>query len=344
MTFFSGEKNYLIFVLERVSVKSIQLRRSENMELENINKKAIEAASILVVGDAMLDRYWFGDASRISPEAPVPVVKVTRREDRLGGAANVARNSASLGSLTSLLAVIGDDEAGNVLMELLEKSNVRPCLYKDPNTTTTVKLRILARNQQMLRTDFESQVQGLALDMHESRFASLLPDHDAVILSDYGKGGLDRIAKIIAQGRTFGKPILIDPKGDDYSCYKYATCITPNRSELAQVVGQWRDEEDLQNRAQNLREELKLEKLLLTRSEEGMTLFDEDGSWSVPAQAREVFDVSGAGDTVISVLGVMLAAGYDWRTAVTVSNRAGSIVVGKLGTATVTFEELFGKQ
>ena len=293
MTFFSGEKNYLIFVLERVSVKSIQLRRSENMELENINKKAIEAASILVVGDAMLDRYWFGDASRISPEAPVPVVKVTRREDRLGGAANVA---------------------------------------------------ILARNQQMLRTDFESQVQGLALDMHESRFASLLPDHDAVILSDYGKGGLDRIAKIIAQGRTFGKPILIDPKGDDYSRYKYATCITPNRSELAQVVGQWRDEEDLQNRAQNLREELKLEKLLLTRSEEGMTLFDEDGSWSVPAQAREVFDVSGAGDTVISVLGVMLAAGYDWRTAVTVSNRAGSIVVGKLGTATVTFEELFGKQ
>ena len=196
----------------------------------------------------------------------------------------------------------------------------------------------------MLRTDFESQVQGLALDMHESRFASLLPDHDAVILSDYGKGGLDRIAKIIAQGRTFGKPILIDPKGDDYSRYKYATCITPNRSELAQVVGQWRDEEDLHNRAQNLREELKLEKLLLTRSEEGMTLFDEDGSWSVPAQAREVFDVSGAGDTVISVLGVMLAAGYDWRTAVTVSNRAGSIVVGKLGTATVTFEELFGKQ
>lgn len=313
------------------------------MELQKFNENAIRSASILVVGDAMLDRYWFGDASRISPEAPVPVVKVTRKEERLGGAANVARNSASLGASTSLLAVIGEDEAGNVLMELLEKSKVRPCLYRDPHITTTVKLRILARNQQMLRTDFESKVQGVALDMHENRFASLLPDHDAVILSDYGKGGLDRIAKMIDLGRTFGKPILIDPKGNDYSRYRGATCITPNRSELAEVVGQWTSEEDLTNRAQNLRKELNLEKLLLTRSEEGMTLFDDDGSWSVPAQAREVFDVSGAGDTVISVLSVMLAAGSDWHTAVTTANKAGSIVVGKLGTATVSYEELFGK-
>lgn len=307
----------------------------------DINIDAIKNSSVLVVGDAMLDRYWFGDASRISPEAPVPVVKITRSEDRLGGAANVARNAASLKAKTSLLAVIGEDEAGKKIMDLLEQCQVRPCLYRAANFTTTLKLRILARNQQMLRTDFESSIDGLALDQHENRFASLLPDHEIVILSDYGKGGLDRIANMIEQGRTFGRTMLIDPKGDDYSRYKGATAITPNRSELAQVVGHWRSEEDLFNRAQNLREELKLEKILLTRSEEGMTLFDSDGAFSVPAQAREVFDVSGAGDTVISVLGVMLGAGADWHTAVELANRAGSIVVGKVGTATVSLEELF---
>lgn len=310
----------------------------------NILKPSMEAirnASVLVVGDAMLDRYWFGDASRISPEAPVPVVKVTRTEDRLGGAANVARNSASLEARTSLLAIIGDDEAGTKIMDLLEASKVRPCLYRAENFTTTLKLRILARNQLMLRTDFESSIAGTVLDQHSHRFTSLLPDHDVVILSDYGKGGLDRIENMIQEGRTFGRPILIDPKGDDYSRYKDATVITPNRNELAQVVGKWNSEADLFNRAQNLRKELNLEKILLTRSEEGMTLFDDDGAWTVPAHAREVYDVSGAGDTVISVLGVMLSAGCDWHTAVYIANQAGGIVVGKLGTATVTPEELF---
>ncbi|MBQ8829343.1 MAG: D-glycero-beta-D-manno-heptose-7-phosphate kinase [Burkholderiaceae bacterium] len=310
------------------------------MYQEEVNNP-LKQSSVLVVGDAMLDRYWFGDASRISPEAPVPVVRVTRTEDRLGGAANVARNAASLGARTSLLAMIGDDEAGNKLMNLLEVAHVRPCLSRMQGIATTLKLRILARNQQMLRTDFESIPDGLALDQHESRYASLLPDHEVVILSDYGKGGLERIASMIEQGRAFGRKILIDPKGDDYSKYKNASVITPNKSELAQVVGQWRNEDDLFNRAQNLRKELNLEKLLLTRSEEGMTLFDDDGAWTVPAQAREVFDVSGAGDTVIAILGVMLASGADWKTAVLCANRAGSIVVGKVGTATVTFEELF---
>lgn len=298
-------------------------------------------SSVLVVGDAMLDRYWFGDASRISPEAPVPVVKVTRQEDRLGGAANVARNAAALGARTSLLAMIGDDEAGDRLLTLLEEAHVRPCLTKNKNAATTLKLRVLARNQQMLRTDFESTPEQTALDQNDSRFGALLPDHDVVILSDYGKGGLERISSMIEQGRSFGRMILIDPKGSDYRKYKNATVITPNRSELAQVVGQWSNEEDLFNRAQNLREELCLDKLLLTRSEEGMTLFDDNGAWTVPAHAREVFDVSGAGDTVISILGVLLASGADWKTSVLCANRAGGIVVGKLGTATVTYEELF---
>lgn len=314
-----------------------------SMDILTPSLEAIKNASILVVGDAMLDRYWFGDASRISPEAPVPVVKVTRTEDRLGGAANVARNASALKARTSLLAIIGDDEAGTKIMDLLEAEQVRPCLYRAENFTTTLKLRILARNQQMLRTDFESSIEGTVLDQHAHRFTSLLPDHDVVILSDYGKGGLDRIENMINEGRTFGRTILIDPKGDDYSRYANATVITPNRTELAQVVGKWRNEEDLFNRAQNLRKELKLEKILLTRSEEGMTLFDDEGAWTVPAQAREVYDVSGAGDTVISVLGVMLAAGADWHSAVTIANRAGGIVVGKLGTATVSPEELFPK-
>lgn len=307
----------------------------------NVNFDSIKSSSVLVVGDAMLDRYWFGDASRISPEAPVPVVKITKTEDRLGGAANVARNAASLGAQTSLLAVVGDDEAGEKILSLLEQCQVRPCLHRAKNLTTTLKLRILARNQQMLRTDFESSIDSPSLDQHETRYSSLLPDHEVVILSDYGKGGLDRIKKMIEQGRAYGRKILIDPKGDDYSRYKYATVITPNRSELAQVVGPWKTEEELHIKAQNLRQELQIEKLLLTRSEEGMTLFDDSGDWTVPAQAREVFDVSGAGDTVISVLGVLLSAGADWKTSVYFANKAGSIVVGKVGTATVSFEELF---
>lgn len=324
--------------MKKNDVKSLEPKKMKKKLREN---SRFQNVSVLVVGDAMLDRYWFGDASRLSPEAPVPVVKINRCEERLGGAANVARNAASIGANSTLLAVVGDDDAGKVILKLLEENNVNPCLHKDPHYSTIVKLRILAQNQQLLRTDFETTIQSSALDYHESKFTSLLPSHDLIILSDYGKGGLDRISTIIEKGRELGKPILVDPKGTNYVQYKYATCITPNKSELAQVVGQWRDEKDLEVRAQNLREELKLEKLLLTRSEEGMTLFDENGSWTVPAQAREVFDVSGAGDTVISVLGVMLGARYDWKTAVQISNRAGGIVVGKLGAASLTYEELF---
>jgi rfaE bifunctional protein kinase chain/domain len=207
---------------------------------------------------------------------------------------------------------------------------------------TTVKLRVIGRRQQMLRADFETQPDGEVLLAKLGEYEALLPDHDLVILSDYGKGGLTHIGRMIELARAAGKPILVDPKGDDYSRYAGATIVTPNRAELREVVGRWRSEADLEARAQKLRGQLELQALLLTRSEEGMTLFTDDGAWSVPAQAREVFDVSGAGDTVIATLGVMLAAGAPLRQAVEAANRAGGIVVGKLGTATVSFDELFG--
>lgn len=296
---------------------------------------------LLVVGDAMLDQYWFGDASRISPEAPVPVVRVTRTEERLGGAANVARNIAALGGEPTLLTVVGADAAGERLRTLLESSGIRPLLHLDPRLETTVKLRVVARQQQMLRCDFESHPHEEILLAHLGTYEKELPGHAAVLLSDYGKGGLTHILRMIELAREAGKPVLIDPKGSDYSRYRGATLITPNRAELSQVIGAWQSEAELQEKAQALRESLELEAILLTRSEEGMTLFTKAGSLSVPAQAREVYDVSGAGDTVIAVMATLIASGLSLEKAVPIANRAGGIVVGKLGTATVSFEELF---
>ena len=304
----------------------------------------LRALRILVVGDVMLDRYWFGDTDRISPEAPVPVVRVERTEERLGGAANVARNMAALGVQAGVLAVIGDDEPGRTLQGLLGDAGIAAHIHIDAAISTTVKLRVIARRQQMLRADFESQPAREILLAHLDAYTGLLPRYDAVVLSDYGKGGLAHIAAMIEAARAAGKPVLVDPKGEDYSRYAGATLVTPNRAELRAVVGRWRDEADLTERAQRLRRELALPALLLTRSEEGMSLYTDDGVWSVPAQAREVYDVSGAGDTVIAVLAAMLAAGADLRTAVATANRAGGIVVGKLGTSTVSREELFGAQ
>jgi len=290
----------------------------------------------------MLDQYWFGDVERISPEAPVPVVRVQRREERLGGAANVARNVAAVGVGTSLLTVLGDDDAGHKVSRLLSVAGIVPQVHLDPNLPTTVKLRVIGRRQQMLRVDFENVPEAEILAALLDNYASLLPSHDLVILSDYGKGGLAHIAGMIEKARNAGKPVLVDPKGDDYTRYKGATLLTPNRTELREVVGRWKDEADLTRRAQALRGDLGLNALLLTRSEDGMTLYTDDGAWSVPAQAREVFDVSGAGDTVIAVLAAMLAASTPLRDAVSIANRAGGIVVGKLGTATASYEELFG--
>ena len=307
-----------------------------------ITRAQLAACRVLVVGDVMLDRYWFGEVERISPEAPVPVVRVRATQERLGGAANVARNVDALGVRTSLLSVLGNDEAGRSLQRLLGETAIHAFLHTDKSLATTVKLRVVGRQQQMLRVDFENQPEAEVLAEKLGEYESLLPAQDVVILSDYGKGGLAHITRMIELARGAGRRVLVDPKGDDYSRYAGATVITPNRAELRQVVGRWKDEADLEARAQKLRRELGIEALLLTRSEDGMTLFSESGSWSIPAVALEVFDVSGAGDTVIAVLGAALGAGADLREAVTIANRAGGIVVGKLGTATVSYEELFG--
>ena len=303
----------------------------------------VKRTRVLVVGDVMLDRYWFGEVERISPEAPVPVVKIARSEERPGGAANVARNAAALGASLTLLSVTGDDEPGATLERLLAADHVRTLFHRDSTVSTTVKLRVIGRQQQLLRIDFEEWPSHEVLSSKLADFKGYLDQNDVVILSDYGKGGLTHIAEMIALARAAGKMILVDPKGEDYERYSGATVLTPNRGELRQVIGAWKSEQDLAERAEKLRRHLQLQALLLTRSEEGMTLFTAGGTLNIPAQAREVFDVSGAGDTVIATLGALLGGGVALDEAVKMANRAGGIVVGKLGTAVVTPEELFGK-
>ena len=310
------------------------------MTVEKANRAQFAKTNLLVVGDVMLDRYWFGDSDRISPEAPVPVVQVAKVDERLGGAANVARNVAALGANTTILGVIGEDEAGTRIGELLRQSGVNSQLEVDPNVPTTVKLRVIARQQQLIRLDFEETPSQTALEQKLARFEKALGTADVLVLSDYGKGALSQVAAMIEYARAHNKVILVDPKGEDYEKYRGATVITPNRSELRQVVGRWADEDDLTRRAQDLRRSLGIDALLLTRSEEGMSLFTDQGVSHVRAQAREVFDVSGAGDTVIATLAVALAAQWPLDRAMALANRAGGIVVGKLGTATVTSEEL----
>ncbi len=306
-----------------------------------VSPAALNAAKVLVVGDAMLDRYWFGAVDRISPEAPVPVVRVTREEERLGGAANVALNVKTLGAQATLLTVVGVDEPARKLRQLLEQQGVVTLLGEDPKLYTIVKLRVIGRSQQLIRIDFENQPDHEVLHGMLGDYERALGHHQAVLFSDYGKGGLTHIPRMIELARASKKAVLIDPKGTDYSRYAGATVITPNRAELAQVIGTWTSEAQLHERAQALREQLRLEGLLLTRSEEGMSLFDAQGHTQVPAQAREVFDVTGAGDTVIATMAAMLACGLSLREAMPIANRAGSIVVGKFGTASVNQQELF---
>lgn len=306
-----------------------------------LTKQQLQQASVLVVGDVMLDRYWYGNVERISPEAPVPVVRITREEERQGGAANVAYNVVSLGAKASLLSVVGDDEASRKLEALVAATGIETHFGRDPDLKTTVKLRIIGRQQQLLRLDFENTPKTELLASQTASFARLLKEHQVVLFSDYGKGGLAHVSDMIAQARALGKPIFIDPKGSDFSRYREATVITPNRAELQQVIGPWLTEAELQDRCENLRQKLGLQAILLTRSEEGMTLFDAQGAEHVSAQARDVFDVTGAGDTVIATLATAVAAGLSLRQALPLSNRAGGLVVGKFGTAALSYEELF---
>ncbi len=300
----------------------------------------VRAARVLVVGDVMLDRYWFGAVERISPEAPVPVVHVERTEERPGGAANVARNVASLGGRASLLSVVGADEAGAALERLVAGDGIAASLHHDATLPTTVKLRVIGRQQQLLRIDFETRPSQEVLAAKLRDFGARVRASDVVVLSDYGKGGLAHIASMIEQAREAGRPILVDPKGDDWAKYRGATLVTPNRAEFREVAGRWGDEAELAAKAERVRRDLDLEALLVTRSEEGMSLYTDAGALHIPAQAREVYDVSGAGDTVIATIGTLVAAGAPMADAVRIANEAAGVVVGKLGTAVVQPSEL----
>ena len=299
-----------------------------------------DRAKVLVVGDVMLDRYWFGDVERISPEAPVPVVLVQRAEERPGGAANVARNITAIGGRSTLLSVVGEDEAAGSLEQLLVRERVEASLHRDASLSTTVKLRVIGQQQQLLRIDFERAPSHEVLEAKLDEYERRVDEANAVVLSDYGKGCLVHCTRMIDIARRHGKPVLVDPKGSDYARYRGATVLTPNRSEFREVAGRWRDEADLARRAQALRAEFDLDALIVTRSEEGMSLFTAAETWHEPTKAREVFDVTGAGDTVIGVLALMVAAGADLHAAMRVANHAAGIVVGKLGTAVATREEL----
>jgi D-glycero-beta-D-manno-heptose-7-phosphate kinase len=307
----------------------------------NPSRERLASSHVLVVGDAMLDRYWFGAVERISPEAPVPVVRVEREEERLGGAANVALNVRSLGVQAALMSAIGDDREGARMLGLLARAGVRARVTTDPRLRTIVKLRVIGRAQQLVRVDFDQAPPPTSLGHLMEGFEQEVKGCEAVLFSDYGKGGLSQLPRMIELARAAGKPVLVDPKGNDYERYRGASVITPNRAELAQAVGGWSDEPTLHKRARALREQIGVGALLVTRAEEGMSLFDEQGHLHVPTEAREVFDVTGAGDTVIATLAAMLAAGVELRTAVVHANKAAGIVVSRFGTASVTYEELF---
>lgn len=289
----------------------------------------------------MLDRYWYGGVERISPEAPVPVVTVNRSEERPGGAANVACNVASLGGRCTLISPSGADDAADQLQRLVSAGGVECHLVRDKLVNTTVKLRVVSRNQQLLRIDFETQVSKDARRELSERYLALLANCNAVIVSDYGKGGLAHVHELIDAARARNIPVLVDPKGDDYSGYTGATLITPNRKEFEQVAGRFRDNAELERKARELIGRLQLGGILVTRSEEGMSLFEQgQAALHIPAQAREVYDVSGAGDTVIATVGAAYAVGARGADAVRLANVAAGIVVGKLGAVAVNRVEL----
>ncbi|EKF75426.1 bifunctional heptose 7-phosphate kinase/heptose 1-phosphate adenyltransferase [Alcanivorax hongdengensis A-11-3] len=309
--------------------------------MHNPQIPALAKARVLVAGDVMLDRYWHGPTGRISPEAPVPVVRVTELEDRPGGAANVALNMAALGARAELVGITGDDEAARILEERLAAAEVACHFQKVPALPTITKLRVISRQQQLLRLDFEEAFHDQDPAPFAARVQAQLAHCGALVLSDYAKGALRDCPGLIAMARDAGVPVLVDPKGTDFSPYRGATLLTPNLSEFEAVVGAVKDEQDLIEKGQQLIRDFDLQALLVTRSEKGMTLLrDGQPELHLPARAREVFDVTGAGDTVISVLAVALAAGAPMEDAVALANIAAGIVVAKLGTAVVSAPEL----
>jgi D-beta-D-heptose 7-phosphate kinase/D-beta-D-heptose 1-phosphate adenosyltransferase len=298
-------------------------------------------ARVLVVGDLMLDRYWHGATSRISPEAPVPVVHVKQDEQRAGGAGNVALNIAALGAKVSLLGFTGEDEAATALKQLLQQAKVL-CLFQSvPGYPTITKLRVMSRHQQLIRLDFEDGFQQVDRDALLHLYHAEMMQSQVIVLSDYGKGTLSQVQQFIRLAKQLNKPVLVDPKGSDFSIYKQATLITPNLSEFEAVVGRCADQQQIVERGMNLLNELELQALLVTRGENGMTLLSKaEDPLHLPTHAREVFDVTGAGDTVISVLAASLAAKKSLAEATQLANIGAGIVVGKMGTATVNTDEL----
>lgn len=306
------------------------------MQLPELSK-----ARVLVAGDLMLDRYWHGGTSRISPEAPVPVVRVNHIEERVGGAGNVALNIAVLGGHVTLLGYCGQDEAGSRLTDLLRQSGIDCQIEALSQWPTITKLRVLSRHQQLIRLDFEESFQGCHSDAVLGRFQTALPTADLVVLSDYGKGTLHGVRTLIDRACAAGKPVLVDPKGSDFSRYRGASLVTPNRSEFEAVVGVCRTDEELVEKAWQLLEQHDFKALLITRGEQGMSLLEPGlPALHLPAHAKEVYDVTGAGDTVIAVLAAALAAGTPLADATRLANLAAGLVVGKLGTASVSTEEL----
>jgi D-beta-D-heptose 7-phosphate kinase/D-beta-D-heptose 1-phosphate adenosyltransferase len=289
----------------------------------------------------MLDRYWHGDTSRISPEAPVPVVLVGEAEERAGGSGNVSLNIAALGANIDVMGYTGDDEAADVLQDILDSAGVTCAFERIPGSRTVTKLRVISRHQQLIRLDFEDGFIEQRSDLLLARATKLMADVGAVVLSDYGKGTLRDMPALIEAARATNTPILIDPKGNDFSRYRGATLITPNMSEFEAVVGHCKSDEDVENKGVQLLKQLDLQALLVTRSERGMTLIRKDQPViHLPTKAREVFDVTGAGDTVIAMLAAAIAAGEETANAMALANLAAGVVVGKLGTATVSPAEL----
>ncbi len=308
------------------------------------NLEQLATARVLVAGDVMLDQYWMGGVDRISPEAPVPIVTVNESEVRLGGAGNVARNITSLDGSCTLIGIIGNDDAGRSVTELANQSGINAIFESGEDSKTTVKLRVVSKNQQLLRADFEGKPGKRVLADMLMHFRNHLENNDAVVLSDYGKGGLANIEEMISITCQANKPVLIDPKGNDFSKYHGATLITPNLAEFESFAGKVNSTDDLSDKAAGVIHDCDLEALLVTLSDKGMILFERNKSpLHISARSREVYDVSGAGDTVIGVMAMVFAANLDKSVGLEIANSAAGVVISKFGTTTATRTELISE-